>query len=817
MERVCVNGHDVFCLVLNHLLSELIDKGTVSSIKTGNENAGEMNWLLKESARMVTEAILAKGSNISIDASFALKQWHGLRHLAVVASCVVAKSGFGMGDIFDYRNQPAAAVDPVSGGLYGIRLPETNVNALNATKYIKSVNKGTYGEHGLSAQDRYRRISVELSAQTLSLLDAFIFPDSLDASLPISQLHGLALVRSNEGRLGISQGPILASLVRLSLVLLCNLEPSSIKFLQCCSRLRCFLHWSLELIRESVALAGYSAAFHDLTAPLDRLVLAVVLHCHRALARCSAVLSEIESSSVSMYFHDQDTRKKYDRRLLRVSFELREIVATAYRGRNEVLRAALSFQAFEALQESLEHNVAAQEAQRRQTSKETVVREFLKSQWVTGYQDIELQGDVSIPDQVANGQPYDQKRASHRGSLAVEELSAESAQNVRDFNQALNGPFKIYLDDQKNWAETDLVRDLEYDGDIAVKRLSLNHRSAIMETARSGTDRAHGAANRWAVVERQIIELWTSQGAHWQFDEHPDCLGRRILMVRNRNFHDHEDASYELMLGLEREKAERGREERQRKKEEQERERLLDVVKRNSAYVPYGAEVAAEDEDDAEMDDSAGPVDQERQDTDANIDGLDEAAAEAKTVAPSESVVESGAEQTENDAGKEEADVDSWAKSFVWTDTESVVARFNGVMVVTLRTVAVGNLLLTTHGLYFNHTGDTINVMTKEIDLDLEKEKVLESKSFRWKLSRLREAHGRRFCLIAQAIELFFADGIEVFVNFSVGARERDRFYAKLRNSCKVCSITKSRILSVCIFVPKLRFSRYLSCGRRNH
>ena len=141
-----------------------------------------------------------------------------------------------------------------------------------------------------------------LSAQTLSLLDAFIFPDSLDASLPISQLHGLTLVRSNEARLGVSQNLILASLIWLSLVLQCNLEPSSInKCLQRCRRLRCFLHWSLELIRESVTLAGYLAAFHDITAPLDRPLLPVVLHCHRALARRSAVLSEIESPPLAKF------------------------------------------------------------------------------------------------------------------------------------------------------------------------------------------------------------------------------------------------------------------------------------------------------------------------------------------------------------------------------------------------------------------------------------------------------------------------------------------------------------------------------------
>lgn len=89
------------------------------------------------------------------------------------------------------------------------------------------------------------------------MLDAFIFPDNLDSANSMSQLHGLALVRSTEPRLGQSQGPLLASLIRLSLILFAYLEPTSVRFLQACSScLRCFLHWTLEIIRESVALGG---------------------------------------------------------------------------------------------------------------------------------------------------------------------------------------------------------------------------------------------------------------------------------------------------------------------------------------------------------------------------------------------------------------------------------------------------------------------------------------------------------------------------------------------------------------------------------
>jgi hypothetical protein len=786
----------VFCLVLNHLLAELVANGTVDSIKIPVGSSADANLLLKESARMVTDAILAKGSNSSTDASFALKQWNGLRHLAAVVSSVVAKNGSGMGDLFDERNRSSAAVDAVSGGLYGIRLPETNVNALSAADFMKSVDPSTNNGRKTSESDRYRRLSVQLASQTLSLLDAFIFPESLDASLPVSQLHGLALVRGNEGRLGTSQGPVLASLIRLSLVLLCNLEPSSIKFLQCCSRLRCFLHWALELIRESVALAGYSAAFHDLTAPLDRLVLAGVLHCHAALARCSTVLSEIESSSASELFHDEESRKKYDRRLLRVSFELREIVVTAYRGRNEVLRTALSAEAFGALQTSLESKPAPEDSRRRPPSKETVVRDYLSSAWVASYQDGEVEQNVPESSKVAESQLSQHRTASQRGSLEVEELSEESKRIVLDFNRALNAAFKIYLEDQKNWAETDLVRDLEYDGDVAVKRLATSHKLALLESSRASAGRSSGAASRWEVVERQTNELRESESAHWQFGKHPDCLSRRILLVRHREFNDHQDASYELMLGLERERAERDREERKQKKAEKEREKvLLELVKRNSAYVPYASEDGNEDgneeDEDIGMDDSGDPAVPPLDAAEDTATVSDDTSTDASTLAPTELAAESEAQQNDHETNK--SDIDSWAKTFVWADTESVVVRVDQVMVVTLRTITVGKLLLTTHGLYFSHTGDTINVMTKEVDMTAKNDSTVEKTSSRWRLSRLQEVHGRRFMLCAQAIELFFADGVELFLNFSGGTRERDRFYAKLRNSCKVRSFVTTR------------------------
>ena len=211
---------------------------------------------------------------------------------------------FGVVQLFDYRNQDASAVDGITGGIYGIRL-DNLVSGVNSFEALAGAKL-----HANKRRDRYRYVSVVLASQMLTVLDAFIFPDNLDdTSQAVSQQHGLSLVRNVDPRF-TSQGTMLASLVRLSLILLAYLEPSSVRFLQACSRLRCFLHWILEILRESVALGGYSEAYHELTAPLDRMVLAIVLQCHRALARCSMVLKELESSPWQKYFSDIESRDK---------------------------------------------------------------------------------------------------------------------------------------------------------------------------------------------------------------------------------------------------------------------------------------------------------------------------------------------------------------------------------------------------------------------------------------------------------------------------------------------------------------------------
>lgn len=296
LQRTCVNGHEALSCLLSHVLAELIEQGTVADIDTSGDMQ-ETNRALKNSARLVTTAILSNGST-GLDIASAVKIWRCLRHLSAIVVGVVTASGFGVADLFDYQNQHASAFDELSGGLHGIRLQSGLLPGMTAED--AAVGSTFFNaQANTSISQSYRRNCVNLSSSLLCLLDAFIFPpEALDPEDQESQLFGLTLVRSTEPRLGQAQGPLLASLIRLSLVLLSHLEPSSVLFLQCCSRLKCLFSWTLELIRESVAsVGGYSIAFSDRSAKLDRLVLAIVLQSHRALSRCSAALVEIESTS----------------------------------------------------------------------------------------------------------------------------------------------------------------------------------------------------------------------------------------------------------------------------------------------------------------------------------------------------------------------------------------------------------------------------------------------------------------------------------------------------------------------------------------
>lgn len=339
---------------------------------------------------------------------------------------------------------------------------------------------------------------------------------------------------------------------------------------------------------------------------------------------------------------------------------------------------------------------------------------------------------------------------------------------------------KEYLEKQRRWAETGAVRDLEFEGDTILKKLSSTSSRCKNEGRSLPNIPALTAAaeRRWKAIDKKVGDAWYSP-LHWKLPIYNDQKGRRVVLVSNPKFDSHDSASYELMLGLDREREERHRKERMLQNE------LSDLMKRNSeAIVPYDESLTLEDENE----DDPKAMLKTKEDS--------ELASIQRVVEPSHSedlpeiqllMTDMTAEESTSEGF--DTDGDNWARAFIWHDGESIVARFEKVMVVTLRYTFDGHLLLTTEGLYFHQVDDGINVITKEPC-------PFQKNDRRWLLSRLTDVGARRYMLRTQALELFFADGHEIFLNFLSGQKERNRFYAKLRNSCKIPMIFSPKSLN---------------------
>ena len=602
-------------------------------------------------------------------------------------------------------------------------------------------------------------------------------------------MDGLALVRFSEARLGSYQGPLISSAIRLSILLLALLEPCSVTFLQCASRLRCLLCWALELLREFSSIDGQHQSFRsEGEAHIDRLILAVTLHCHRALGRCSALLWDIESSTSEKYFHSKDAYKKFYRRLLRVALELRDVVSTAFRGRNDILRITMSTEAYEALRLSLEGDALSEKL-----SKESVVREFLASPWVTGFTDTVNRQDLAVPEQVSMETiPLSSDQALNpysQGFYALEKLAVESKNIVSDFESAINSCFEEYLQGQRTWAETDAVRDLEYDGDTTSKRLTENYKFDSMDITKSANLKRALADGRRRAIESKVSEP-LSNAKHWKLAQCTDVCGRRTLMVPNRDFNDHTAASYDLAVGKEQEKEELERQKRFLAKKD-----LSDVMRRNAAafIVDDGQSVQSQDDGSSNLRSDGESTAEMESSTDGDSCGIADTMLQDILIHDTTPNDEQDEEWDKVDTDEiVDVDIDggsdSWAKAFIWAEGESVIARFEPVMIISLQSFVEGKVLLTTHGLYFHQLGDEINAITKEPMKGSEATEV-DTKDRRWRLARLTEVHGRRFLLRPQALELFFSDNHELLLNFPGGVKDRDRFHAKLRHSCKVSTL----------------------------
>ena len=792
LQRVCVNGASVFSILLSHVLSDLITHGTLRLPTTSPDNhIPSDHYALQESARAF----------FKMDVPQAAKHWKKLRHLSATVMAVVNSNGYGLVDLFDYGNNLSSILDDNSGGVYGIRLSDRNSSGVLASDVMAETRavlnrQGSNGEQTIQSKQHYRRICTTLSSQILELLDPFIFPENAETN-DASQQNLLALVRSIEPRLGNSQGPLVASLVRFSLVLLSNLEPSGQKFLKSSSMLRCFLHWCLDLTRDA---RSNTESLLEESEQIDRLFVCTILQCHRSLSKCSSVLMELEMSP-EKYFSSAE-QSKHLRRLYRVVEILGDIVLDIYKGINNVLLDSISHKAYKALELAIatkdEWAHSQGDLDISQHVRKKGLKAFLSTDWVGQFHDndyiqAEKGGDesIAIPEQLKSNYLLIGEDKEDRAMEIMKGIAAECKDITDEYHRALDVPFIKYLESQKTWTDTTAVRDLEYNGNLSINNLAAQYRSSVKSLIRSEMLKSNITSQRYFSVLRKI--QMKEKNHHWKLAKYPDRLHRRMLLIPNRNFDDHASASYDLALGLEREKALKEREERLRAKREEELAKLCKVAK--EGIVKERERICPEDVDelDAGMsgDDEFSSIGPPSDSDDFSIGPLSD-----DEVVPGELITDWDRIEADDIVldTKHENGSYLWSKEYIWQQGERLLYYLQSVHIVTVQTILVGELVLTTHSLYFRPTKEPISVMTKE-SMSSSKTSSSTLEEGRWKLNRLTEVYERRYMLRTQAIELFFADTHELFINFCGGTKVRDKFVEKLRQ-CKTPLITLPRTLN---------------------
>ena len=434
LQRTCVNGSDVFCTIFSHTVEDLTTNGTSANLDDLPATGGtsERNKALQKSVSIITSIATSDANNVYVNADAAIRQWRCLCHLAVINVGIITELGFGVVELLDgykaVRQEEGSATErqiqsSSLEGIGGIRLRQSSIVSV-----------------GFGNTDR-SEMCVTLTAQVLSLLDAFVFPKN---SKNLKRGYGLALVRASDSRLGQSQGPLIASLIRLSVLLLAHLEPCSLHFLYTCGRLRTLCRWLLALIRENnTAIGGLPTPFAEATAHLDRIVLAVVLHAHRALEKCARILTVFEANH--RLFKKPEDHKKACRRVIKASHELREMILLVNNttSSKELLRCSLAPMAYKDLIEALSwmgpsDELPAAEATRKSSSVnvELVLRKFLSSKWVRRWHDVETREDGEIiPEMVSSGQVYEGSTCGGTGRKAINDLVKEGKQIVKDYEQ----------------------------------------------------------------------------------------------------------------------------------------------------------------------------------------------------------------------------------------------------------------------------------------------------------------------------------------------------------------------------------------------
>ena len=111
-------------------------------------------------------------------------------------------------------------------------------------------------------------------------------------------------------------------------------------------------------------------------------------------------------------------------------------------------------------------------------------------------------------------------------------MAATSAQTQKE--TCLTDTFSLlkgYLEQQRKWAESSAVRDLEFEGDTTMKELA-NKCDSLKSTA-TRFDRDASVARRVQLADTAVEGL-KRHYSHWMMDAHEDPLGRKILLVPNK-------------------------------------------------------------------------------------------------------------------------------------------------------------------------------------------------------------------------------------------------------------------------------------------
>ena len=351
------------------------------------------------------------------------------------------------------------------------------------------------------------------------------------------------------------------------------------------------------------------------------------------------------------------------------------------------MRNALTHEAINAFQSCMESPIVpdGETSTKGSSQKEVVVRALLASDWVQKFEMtlsrktdyISLVEDGAL-DILANENSFTQ------------DLCKDSSEIEKYFQKSLNASFEgtfyvtqffvtdvglvliscclfffveEYLEKQRKWAETGAVRDLEFEGDTILKTLAGGCKHEGRSLTKDFAELSAAAKMRWKAIDKKVGNAAYSP-LYWKLPKYTDQKGRRVVLVSNPKFDSHESASYDLMMGLDREREEKERKERILQNE------LSDLMKRNSEAIASYDEILALDD---EHDDGQKAESRTKEDSELALNDGDIEPPNSEILSVESSVTDA----IEEALASEELDNggDEWARAFIWQDGESIVAR----------------------------------------------------------------------------------------------------------------------------------------------